>query len=194
MTAQKHDLALGAPPRLREGQRAHLGDLPVHHAGELVHHCLRRGFAHQPGQVGPEALPVAQDGVRPQPRRHTAQAHGGQRPSDRVEVALGLDGVNDWLVGRPSRGVNRAVEDLSPQAGLAGAAGADDDANLPALGPVRAVNGQVGLQPEVAGVVNVEERPHASGAVGLKVPAGVVDGDFHTLTTFTLWSAACSWA
>lgn len=60
------------PPCLPKGERSDARDLAVDDGRELVDDHARRRRAQHPRQIRPEALPVREHPIRPQPRRHRA--------------------------------------------------------------------------------------------------------------------------
>ena len=78
-------------------------------------------------------------------------------------------------------------EDASPEqepqeGGLAGATGADDNAEL----PWRSVYIQLRFKGEICAGLDVEQRFHAGCTVAVEVRAAVLNAELHTHTTFSL--------
>ena len=190
VTRQEHGASAGAPPRLGERHGADPGDLPVDHAGELVDHHPVGRRAYDPRQVGAEALARGQHGIGPQPRRHAAQAHGRQRVHDPVERLIRSDDVDDRPVRRPRAAGVQGVRppDAPADAGLARPGRTDDQPDR----PIVALDGDIDGRSEIGAGIDVEQAFHAGGTVRLGLPAPVVDGDLHVVTTLQAWPCAVS--
>ena len=177
-------MLFGSSPRLGEGKRADLGNLPIHDAREFVHdHAIGR-FTNQPCEVASELLAIGQDGIRAEPCWNGSKPDGRKRAGHLVKV-VPTNGVHDWLVVRPLWRIDELIptKDGFPDRRFAGSARTNHKPEL----PIQRVNRKFDVPRKVRARLDVEKRLHTRRAVAVVIGTLVANLKFHVTTTLQLY-------